>query len=771
MCFRPTRYWTQAGQRVFDIDIEGKKFTDFDIIAYGGKGDKKITLVTVALVEDGFLTITMTQGPQDWPKLSGIEVKPLELHTAHSVPQGPYVAVDVNNTGSVAVFVDGTPSHTHGLNQELTSFVWKQGATVLATFMSGNILFPVGEHTLSLTVTDSGGNSNTDSTKVTVYPNGYPAITTLSVEQGPIAGGNSITISGSGFSYPANEVKVRFGLVELTGNQITIIDSTTIAVTVPPAVVAVPVAVTVETPLAVSNSFIYTYIGGSPIEFISSELYAIDAAPTRAKFGPDGRLYITTLNGKLARLTLNDDFTQVIGAVVSTVANFRFIGGIAFDPMDTNEPFPPVYIAHSFLFHGESNSSSGNAVNGKISRVTGANLDQITHIVTGNFSTLFPGNSLHVSHLFIFLVHFFYLGLPVADHDHALTGITFGDQGELYIQVASNTNAGLPGPLTGKQTQKENYYSASTVVAHLWRPDFNGAITYDAPDDGTPNGGSGIEVFTPGQRNPFGIVLHSNGNLYATDNGPNTGYGAISTGCGANDFAPEYTTTDKLNRLVGGEYHGSPNRKRASADNDPRQCVFHPVTDATSSADYTAPLMALTSSMDGLIEYAADHFESQLRGNLIVSKYTDGLFRIILSPDGTSVIPQSIPALPLVGDNGLDVTQAPDGTLIEVRIATKNIYVHKPQEPPTTELRVHSVFPRRGGNAGGYNFSLYGVNLSNDAVVTVGGTSCPIVSRTGTTKIICTIPGGTGTVDITVTGSAGSYTFKRGFRYITGVGS
>jgi glucose/arabinose dehydrogenase len=97
----------------------------------------------------------------------------------------------------------------------------------------------------------------------------------------------------------------------------------------------------------------------------------------------------------------------------------------------------------------------------------------------------------------------------------------------LYIQVGSNTNGGIPGPLTGKQIQKDNYYSASTVVAYLADPRFNGYITYDAADNGTPNGGYGIEVFAPGNRNPFGIVMHSNGYLYGTDNGSNLPYGKL----------------------------------------------------------------------------------------------------------------------------------------------------------------------------------------------------------------------------------------------------
>jgi hypothetical protein len=54
-----------------------------------------------------------------------------------------------------------------------------------------------------------------------------------------------------------------------------------------------------------------------------------------------------------------------------------------------------------------------------------------------------------------------------------VNGLEFGDAGELYIQIGSNTNGGIPGPLTGKQLQKDNYYSSATVVAYLADPLFD----------------------------------------------------------------------------------------------------------------------------------------------------------------------------------------------------------------------------------------------------------------------------------------------------------
>ena len=118
--------------------------------------------------------------------------------------------------------------------------------------------------------------------------------------------------------------------------------------------------------------------------------------------------------------------------------------------------------------------------------------------------------------IIVLLLHSVYIGV---------NGLVFGDRGELYIQVGGNTNGGVPGKISGTQLQKDNYYSSATLVAHIYDSNFNGTITYDAIDDGTPIRGTGIEIFCSGNRNPFGIVLHSNGYLYGTDNGSNNGWG------------------------------------------------------------------------------------------------------------------------------------------------------------------------------------------------------------------------------------------------------
>ncbi len=79
-------------------------------------------------------------------------------------------------------------------------------------------------------------------------------------------------------------------------------------------------------------------------------------------------------------------------------------------------------------------------------------------------------------------------GLPVSDHDHAVNGLEFTDDGNLMIQVGGNTNAGVPGPISSREDLDEGYFSAATLIAYL----------------------------STGERNSYDICLHSNGNLYAT---------------------------------------------------------------------------------------------------------------------------------------------------------------------------------------------------------------------------------------------------------------
>ena len=343
----------------------------------------------------------------------------------------------------------------------------------------------------------------------------------------------------------------------------------------------------------------------------------------------------------------------------------------------------------------------------------------------------------------------------------------------MYITVGSNTNAGIPGELSRDKLMTENYFSGAMLIAHVGKPNFNGFITYDAKNNGNPVNGfgpNGVEIFASGLRNSFGVVMHSNGKLYATENGPNPGFGNMATGCKPGQFIPDEYGDDELNLIVRGAYYGHPNHKRA--ETDPRQCVWR-ASDDPNTKTFTPPLMSLQSSTNSVIEYDANYFNGEMRHNLVVSKYEDELYRIILAPDGNSVIPSSIPAIEIGGNNGLAVAQAPNGNLIDVRFDSSDLFVYKPVEPSTTQFMIYSVFPRRGGLVGGSTISIYGVNFDGPTVkVLIGTSTCssPIVN-TENTIIRCTLPPSTtvGLKDIVVETSSGSRkTLSLAYKYIRG---
>lgn len=238
-------------------------------------------------------------------------------------------------------------------------------------------------------------------------------------------------------------------------------------------------------------------------------------------------------------------------------------------------------------------------------------------------------------------------------------------------------------------------------------------------------------------------------------------------GCSPLKTLPDVEEEDRINWIQRGHYYGMPNLKRGQIDQ--RQCRWRSVNEP-SDDDYTAPLAVVPSSIDGIVEFQTNHFNGQLRGDLIVAKYKKELYRLILNDDGTEIIPQSIPPIEIGGGGTLDVTQAPSGSLVDARYLVGAIHYYRPVEPETTDLVVKGVFPRRGDQAGGSQLAVYGVNMDKygfGVTVSVGGTTCPLLN-VFSNKITCTLPGGNGTADIQVAGGQEVSLFERGYRYITG---
>ncbi|MEU7966498.1 IPT/TIG domain-containing protein [Streptomyces sp. NPDC049097] len=118
---------------------------------------------------------------------------------------------------------------------------------------------PSGTGSVGVTVTTPGGTSN----PVPFFYVGAPFKSSLSESAGPLAGGNTITVNGTGLS---TATSVSFG-----GNTATptVVSDAAITVAVPAGAAAGPVSVSVTTAGGTNNGLSYTYIDDPTITTIT----------------------------------------------------------------------------------------------------------------------------------------------------------------------------------------------------------------------------------------------------------------------------------------------------------------------------------------------------------------------------------------------------------------------------------------------------------------------------------------------------------------------
>jgi hypothetical protein len=109
---------------------------------------------------------------------------------------------------------------------------------------------PSGTGTVGVTVTTPGGTSN----PVSYFYVGAPFKSSLSTTSGPLAGGNTVTINGTGLS---TATSVAFGANTATP---TVNSDSSLSVVVPAGAAAGSVSVSVTTAGGTNNGFSYTYV-------------------------------------------------------------------------------------------------------------------------------------------------------------------------------------------------------------------------------------------------------------------------------------------------------------------------------------------------------------------------------------------------------------------------------------------------------------------------------------------------------------------------------
>ena len=472
--------------------------------------------------------------------------------------------------------------------------------------------------------------------------------------------------------------------------------------------------------------------GASTVKF--AQQTSLDPkVPTTGAWGPDGRLYIGSFNGVITAYEFDGDYNVISETEITTIKDLdnNDILGIAFNPFDTDPANPRIYVSHSSLyFNGGSPplETASFPYSGEVSVLEGPDFATRTSLVNN---------------------------LPVSNHDHGINGLEFDNNGDLYIAVGGNTNAGITDDSIGGLD--ESPFTAAIVKAEITKPDFNGQIEYELPAGFQPPAGvtleeaaqsqvfggeanvkSGVdvEVYSAGFRNPFDLALTTQGQFFATENGANPNFGDISTGPDTQEPFSGGKSSDELLLLSENAYYGFANRNRGRTDNrqnyyispdEPFPPSYLPPGAETDPNFYTAPfaLYPKGGSNNGIFEYRSNAFGGELRGNIFVQRYNKELWNIDLSADGSQVddiVDLNGVSIDAGGDevaSGLDILLGPGGAVISPDYIKNTVTISTPDDPNVTSATIYDIFPWRSPIAGGGEFVIGGVNFDPGAVTEV----------------------------------------------------
>jgi glucose/arabinose dehydrogenase len=662
-------------------------------------------------------------------------------HLAHAVPGEPLVLIDWDKDGVENGTLDASESHSHFFkagppfqSAYIVEYLWKMSSTGQELLRSANSsmsgAFYMGTTLLSLQVTDNYGNANTGWTYVIVkkaepWAKDPPYPSSASPPSCPTYGGTPVTISGYGFY---NNPEVYFGseraqIVNIVSDRVMVVSS-------PASTDNGSIDITVNNGFgngSRSVKFDYYVSNLSNIEFREDTFKNANGTTfqiqeiTSLKLGPDGIYYAGSLDGFLYSIVADKEFVIKSFCKSENVGPHRSVLGLAFNPYDSELP-AKLYITTSVLFW-KAKRTGADWNNGKV---------EVWSTATSKGSCL--------SHMYDLVT-----GLPVSNVDHGVNALDFDLNGDMFLSVAGSTNAGVETDGDGVGGVPESPLSSALLRLKLSKGEkFNGSIMYDQtsnPATATVVGGD-VSVYAYGLRNCFGFTRHSNKRIYAMDNGPNAGFGYASTTCTEMDKSKSVNFQDSLNLIQEGAYYGHPNRNRGRQD--PRQCTFKAGWE--SDDNYTAGIYVFDSSTNGIVEYTANTFDSQLRQNLFVSRLSWGgpgqVQRVVLNNQGDKVIR----ATPVYKDGGTCIVMSPYGDLIMPMIKQSYIRVMRAVYKPKTAVSVLAVWPRRGPSQGGNYVMVSGHGFGEGMVLTFGGKGCISTNTLASdgTSVWCKVPPNTG---------------------------
>lgn len=365
---------------------------------------------------------------------------------------------------------------------------------------------------------------------------------------------------------------------------------------------------------------------------------ATGVAFTCVRFGPDGKLYASSEDGRIFRYTILADGTlsqpQIITSLQTANGGQRLITGFAFDPHATAAN-PIIWVSNSpYQF------SNVPDFTGKITVMSGSDLQIVQDAV---------------------------INLPRSNQDHSTEQPVFGPDGALYFCQGSDAAMGAPDSTWGFRSEHELTAAilrldVSKITPgqpiNVLTPDVGGTYNPYAP-------GAPLTIYATGVRNAFDIIFTANGTLYAPSNGSSAGgntpafpnsvngtridTGALYSGPNVPGLTNVSTAQDDyLYQVVQGGYYGHPDPARGefvldggnpTSGLDPAEISQYPVgTMPDSNFRGYAYDLGAHASPDGIIEYQDHAFGGKLQGALLITDYSAGSDIVALIRDANGNI-------------------------------------------------------------------------------------------------------------------------------------
>lgn len=363
---------------------------------------------------------------------------------------------------------------------------------------------------------------------------------------------------------------------------------------------------------------------------------------TGLSFWKDGKLYASTIDGRIVRFTVAADGTlsnrEEVASLHAHAQGPRLVTGFDFDPRSPVDQ-PVIYVPNSQLSSSPSNPTALEGAadfSGKITRISGPNFSKIEDVV---------------------------VNLPQSYRDHCVNQPQFGPDGLLYVPMPSNTATG--GPDDFWAFRNEHLLCATILQVDVDKLPGDQPLDVKTVDAGGPYDPSKpdapVKIYAKGLRMPYSLLWHSNGRLYSAVNGASSG--------GATPAGPNVPAVKRVNLaehdwlfdVKKDGYYGHPNdryqRYVLNGGNPTQEPDFNEVADypvgVKPDSDWQSAIydLGVHISANGMTEYRADRFGGALNGKVFICRYNVGSDLLCVEFDERGQVKSAVSGIP--GTSGL----------------------------------------------------------------------------------------------------------------------